>query len=92
MNEYMQLAINDVVTERERHTALALGGNTRAFDSTNTPNDWIAYVNAYLGRATRKVLRNEKEKCEFRSNMVKAASLCLAAIEAHDRGYFEGPA
>ena len=51
--------------------------------------DWIAYVSAYIGRASRKVLRNDVENQQFRENMVKAAALCVAAIEAYDKGYLE---
>lgn len=57
------------------------------FDKSNSRNDWIAYTNAYTGRAAEKVARNEDEGQEFRQNMLKAASLCLAALEAHDRGW-----
>jgi hypothetical protein len=82
-------AFRDVRMERNRQVLLALGGDTEAFDRSNSANDWIAYVNAYLGRAARKVYRNDHEQQKFRENMVKAAALCIAAIEAHDKGYFD---
>jgi hypothetical protein len=83
----MSKAIEDVVAERERQKALAHGGDTEAFDKSNSRNDWIAYLNAYSGRAAAKVFRNEKEDQNFRANMVKVAALAVAAIEANDKGY-----
>lgn len=80
-------AVTDVLAERERQITLKHGGDTDAFDKVNTRNDWIAYLNAYSGRAANKVFLNEREGLDFRSNMVKAAALCIAAIEAHDKGY-----
>jgi len=79
--------IDDIVEERGRQTALAHGGDTEGFDKHNSKNDWVAYVSAYTGRAAAKCARNEREGQEFRANMVKAAALCVAAIEAHDKGY-----
>lgn len=77
----------DIADERARQIELAHGDDTNEFDKTNSRNDWIAYINAYTGRAAEKVFRNEKEGQEFRANMVKAAALAVAAIEAHDQGY-----
>jgi uncharacterized MAPEG superfamily protein len=62
------------------------GGNTEEFDKANTPNDWVAYVTAYAGRAA-SVARNEREGCEFRASMLKVAALAIAAINAYDQGY-----
>ena len=83
----MTKVIEDILKERDRQISLAHGGDTEKFDKGNTKNDWIAYVNAYIGRAAEKVFRNEKEGQTFRENMVKAAALCVAAIEAHDKDY-----
>lgn len=83
----MDKIIAEIRAERERQKALALGGDTDAFDRTNTLNDWIAYVNAYTGRAAAKVFRNEKEKQNPRENLVKAAAILVAALEAHDAGH-----
>lgn len=79
--------LGDIRSERARQTALAHGGDTEEFDRSNTQNDWIAYINSYTGRAAQKVFRNEREGQTFRENMVKAAALAVAAIEAHDKGY-----
>ncbi len=76
---------DDIKHERNRQITLAHGGDTEHFDQTNSANDWIAYINAYIGRAVRKVFRDDREKQEFRPNMVKAAALCVAAIEAYDK-------
>ena len=81
------VAWDDICAERERQIELSHGGDTNEFDKTNTKNDWIAYVNAYIGRAADRVLRNEREGQNFRANMVKAGALVLAALEAHDNGY-----
>ena len=53
-------------------------------DDTWSNNDWIAFVNAYIGRAASGVRRNERENQTFRENMVKAGGLILSAIAAHD--------
>ena len=84
--DYMNLALDDVRSERVRQDQLALGSDTHAFDEANTRNDWVAYTTAYAGRAADKCFRNQREKQSFRENMVKAAALCVAAIEAHDKG------
>lgn len=86
-NSVMSTVIDDVKAERRRQIELAHGGDTEEFDKGNSRNDWIAYLNAYSGRAAKKVFRNEREKQGFRENMVKAAAICVAAIEAHDKGY-----
>lgn len=78
---------DEVFQERSRQIGLAHGGNTEEFDKTNSRNDWIAYVNAYIGRAAQKCYRNEREGQQFRENMIKAAALCVAAVQAHDRNY-----
>ena len=78
----MSTAVQDILDERRKQTEVFA-----EFDKGNTRNDWIAYVNAYTGRAAAKVRRNEKEGQDFRDLMVKASALALAAVEAHDKGY-----
>jgi len=80
-------AIVSIISERQRQEELKLGGDTEKFDATNTQNDWIAYINTYLGRATQKVASNEIRGEKFEENMIKAGALCLAALEAHHKGY-----
>lgn len=81
-------AFADVKAELERAAKSfeESGVDIAEFDSTNTCNDWIAYVNAYTGRAAKRVYRNEREGQSFRANMVKAAAVCMAAITAFDNG------
>lgn len=79
--------LDEVAAERRRQQELAHGGDTEEFDKGNSQNDWIAYINAYTGRAAQKVFRNEREGQTFRENMIKAAALAVAAIEAHDKGF-----
>ena len=50
-------------------------------DNKNTPNDWIAYITAYNGKA----YRYPSDKDNFRKCMIKVAALAIAAIEACDR-------
>ena len=83
----MTTVLNDIAGERKRQIELAYGGDTEVFDRSNARNDWIAYITAYLGRATANCQRNEREDQDFRANLLKAAALCVAAIEAHDKGY-----
>ena len=80
--------LDEILQERKRQIdACQHGGDTNQFDKGNSQNDWIAYLNAYIGRAADKVHRNEVEGQTFRRNIVKAAALCLAAVEAHDKGW-----
>lgn len=84
----IRLAVFDKIEEeRDRQIALCLYGNTDDFDRTNTQNDWVAYIVAYAGRAAQKVFRNEKEGQTFEANITKVAALCVAALEAHKKGY-----
>lgn len=78
----MEKATADVLTEVLRaQSKLPVG-----FEKKNTRNDFIAYINAYTGRAAAGVFRNEREGQDFRENMVKAAGLAISAIAAFDRG------
>ena len=82
--------LNEILAERIRQIKFCKdGGDTNAFDKTNTKNDWVAFIAAYAGRASSKVFRNERQLEDFRTNMIKVAALSLAAIEAHDQGLCE---
>lgn len=74
-------AINAITAERERQKSLPIDG----LDSTNSRNDWVSYITAYVGRATL-CARNDRECESFRENMVKVGALAAAAIEAFDEG------
>ena len=82
MTKFVETALNDVYDEVKRAKANLPEG----FEETNTRNDFIAYINAYIGRAADRVFRNQKEEQDFRSNMVKAAGLAISAIAAFDEG------
>lgn len=81
--------LHDVEFEKSRQLTNAAyeRGAELGCDRTNSKNDWIAYASAHLGRAAEKVVKNEREGQEFRDNMVKAAAVCVAAIESFDKGY-----
>jgi len=71
--------------ERERQVNKCRhGGDTELFDKSNSQNDWVAYIIAYLGRASAKCSRNKKEGQTFRLNMIKVAALALAALESYE--------
>lgn len=58
--------------------------NSRTFDVTNTENDFIAISMAYLGRAARRVPRNDREGHGFRENVLKAIGVLIDGIAAID--------
>ena len=45
-------------------------------------NDWLALIQAYTGRAAQGSWRNSREGEGWRKNLVKAAALIVAALEA----------
>lgn len=68
-------ALKDVWSERSYQDE-KWGG--KSFDLNHTEEEWLAWINEYaygVGRA---------EGRPFRERMVKAAALCVAAIEAED--------
>lgn len=54
-------------------------GNTNT-DNFNTPNDWVAYITSYAGRAA-DTYRNGCENQSFRENLIKVAALCVSALK-----------
>jgi len=52
-----------------------------AFDDKNTVNDWAAYTNLYIGRATTMGATKEEQ----RKGLLKAAAILVAALESFDR-------
>lgn len=65
--------------ENERAHQIRLGLD-ESNDRKNNQNDWVAHISIYNGRAADKV-------GDFRGNMIKIATLAVAAIEAYDKGY-----
>ncbi len=47
------------------------------FDHDNTPNDWIAYIAIYLGRAVTMPWNREA----FRTAILKVATLAVVILE-----------
>lgn len=56
------------------------------FDDKNTINDWVTYINLYASRATE--MNRETRVLDLynvKKNLLKAATLCVAALEAIER-------
>jgi hypothetical protein len=68
----------EVVSERERQ--LQKWGDE--FDAKNSPNDWTAYIAAYVGKTVTMPFSHDA----FRTALIKIAALCFAALEWSDRG------
>lgn len=51
------------------------------FDSKNTPNDWVAYIAKHVGQAVTMPW----SEVDFRTQLIKVATLCVAAIEWCDK-------
>lgn len=77
--------MNKILEEIGNEYQRGLSNLPEGFEDSNTGNDYIAYVNAYIGRAAEGVFRNEREGQNFRDNMVKAGGLIVAAIAAYDK-------
>lgn len=74
---------NIELVKQERERQEKLWGNK--FDDKNTANDWVAFVIHYLGYGSysgRKELYNPEK---FKKNLIKAATICIAAADAIDR-------
>ena len=80
--------LGEIGEERRRQQAAPAIGE---LDRSNSRSDWVAYINAYAGRAASNVPRNVRDvgSCAFRSMMVKVAALAVAAIEANDQGWLD---
>ena len=50
------------------------------FDRLNTPNDWVAYLAAYVGKAVTLPWN----RAEFRKRIIQVAALCFAILERED--------
>lgn len=69
--------------EKERQRQLYLWGNKA--DNLNTRNDWASYICNYVANGAYNGKDNEFSEEHFRANLIKAATICVAAIEAIDR-------
>ncbi len=48
-----------------------------SFDNRNTPNDWVAYITAYAGKAVTLPW----DAAKFRTSILKVAALAVAVLE-----------
>lgn len=82
-NEKLASRIIVAEIEKERVRQRDLWGND--FDDKNTANDWAAYISNWVnvGAYSRRLEQFTSER--FREHLIKAAALCIAAIEAIDR-------
>ena len=73
--------LGEIDHERERQQEL--WGNT--FDDLNTVNDWIAYICRYAAEGGYQGREKKYTAIRFRSFLVRAAAICVAAVETIDR-------
>lgn len=72
----MEAVINDILKERA-YQASIWGVE---FDNKNTATDWFSYIEEYNHKAV--IALDDKV---WRNQMIKVASLAVAAVEAFDR-------
>ena len=77
----MNANIEKVKQERERQQKL--WGNE--FDDKNTANDWVSFVIHYLGMGSYSGRGKNYAPQKFKENLIKAATICVAAADAIDR-------
>jgi hypothetical protein len=77
----MTKVIQDILTECARQNQL--WGHD--FDDQNTANDFVAFITHYVASGAYDGRKGVYSSAKFRENLVKAAGLCMAAIEAIDR-------
>ena len=70
----------EIYEEIEKERAYQDGQWGTDNDDNNTANDWVTFVAQYMTEGTRLA-----QARPVRSAFLKAASLLIAAIEAHDR-------
>lgn len=83
MDRYRTIIFSEIDKEREYQ-------NTKwgdEFDKKNTPNDWLAYVGSYIGRAFTFPFNPDA----FRAGLIKVAAICVAAVEACDKANGDMP-
>ena len=71
----------EISEERERQDALW----GTEFDDKNTPNDWLAYIVRYVAEGGYYGRLEQYDPQQFRDFLIKAAALCVAAVEAYER-------
>lgn len=73
-------ALDDILLERERQDEL--WGSV--FDSLNTPNDFVAFITRYVAEGAYDGRNQQYSPERFRIHLVKAAALCVAAMQCID--------
>lgn len=73
--------LDEVFSERMRQ--MRLWGND--FDDKNTANDWASYIMNYVAKGAYAGRQETYTPAKFRECLKKAATLCIAAMEAIDR-------
>lgn len=68
----------DIDLEREQQDE----GVGHEFDDKNTPSDWVTFI---VRETSEAATATEDFYSNYRTGMVRAAAICVAAIEAFDR-------
>jgi hypothetical protein len=71
-----QELLDEIHSERERQ--FDLPGSE--WDSTNSPNDWIAIASTYLSSGSNRK-HSKTSADDFEDDLIKAAAVILAALE-----------
>ncbi len=72
-----QRQIFDAIVLERQHQDEKWG---REFDDKNTPNDWVAYLTLYVGKAVTMPW----DRAHFRNAVLKVAAICFAILERED--------
>lgn len=75
-------AFDLIQAEIDRQKTLPNAAEIAAREASNTLDNRIAVAIGYIGRATPTLFRNTREGCDPVENLVKAAAVIVAAIEA----------
>ena len=75
------MSLNTVLEEIRAEREYQDGEWGMEFDNRNTLNDWVTYITIYMSQAARMDVPPEDQ----RKNMLKAATLAVAAVESFDR-------
>lgn len=75
-----------VEIQKEREYQIERWGNQRD-DQENAPNDWVAYISHHASRWFTGGFKpyNTNAVNDYRKQMIKVATLAVAAIESLDR-------
>lgn len=80
MDNKKERIISEIKAERENQK----NKFSNTFDESNSINDWVCYIIAYLGRVTtaqRNAKENYLESNTQKSMLIKAAALIITTLE-----------